>query len=131
LTLVTGRKARFDLIPPDVYLKTVGAYTGKFVAMDLLEMYDALSTIGFAAAGEPEPLKNTEQVTPHGFQDSDIVAWSSPQYLGRIPPEDRLERSRIGEACRLKVQRTNVSPAELADIFRFSAFVVCGQQLSQ
>ena len=51
--LVTGRKARFDLIPKDVYIKHIGRFLGEFVATDLWEMFNCFTDIGFGAAGEP------------------------------------------------------------------------------
>lgn len=61
---VTGRKAAFNLIPRDVYLKQLAPYLGDFVALDLWEMFNAFADLGFAAAGDPENLKNTEEVHP-------------------------------------------------------------------
>ena len=59
---VTGRKAAFHLIPRDVFLKQTAQYLGDFVALDLWEMFNAFADLGFAAAGDPENLKNTEEV---------------------------------------------------------------------
>lgn len=62
LTLVTGRKARFDLIPRDAYIQNVSQFMGEFVAIDLWEMFYSFTDIGFGAAGEPEVLRNTKEV---------------------------------------------------------------------
>lgn len=64
LTLVTGRKARFDLIPKNSYMEIVGPRMGEFVATDLWEMFDFFNAYGFGAAGEPEALNNTKEVIP-------------------------------------------------------------------
>ena len=60
--LVTGRKARFDLTPKDVYIQNTGKFLGEFVATDLWEMFNCFTDIGFGAAGEPETLGNTKGV---------------------------------------------------------------------
>ena len=62
--IVTGRKATFNLIPRDAYLKQTGQYVGDLVALDLWEMFNAFADLGFAAAGDAENLKNTEEVLP-------------------------------------------------------------------
>jgi hypothetical protein len=59
---VTGRKARFDLIPKDVYIQNTGQFVGEFVATELWEMFHCFVDIGFGAAGEPEALGNTREV---------------------------------------------------------------------
>lgn len=63
LIAVTGRKARFELIPRDVYIKGTSQYLGDLVALDLWEMFNAFADVGFAAAGEPENLQNTKEVS--------------------------------------------------------------------
>ena len=60
--LVTGRKARFDLIPKEVYIQNTGKFIGEFAAIDLWEMFNCFADIGFGAAGEPEALENTKAV---------------------------------------------------------------------
>ena len=62
IILVTGGKARFELIPKDTYIQSVGQYLGDFVALDLWEMFNCFADIGFGAAGEPEVLDNTKKV---------------------------------------------------------------------
>jgi hypothetical protein len=37
---------------------------GDLVALDLWEMFNAFADLGFAAAGDAENLKNTEEVLP-------------------------------------------------------------------
>jgi hypothetical protein len=59
---VTGVKASFDLIPHQAYIQALTPYLGEFVAIDLWEMFQAFSDIGFGAAGEPEVLANTKGV---------------------------------------------------------------------
>jgi hypothetical protein len=63
LTVVTGRKARFDPIPREAYLSAISPYLGDFVALDLWEMFNAFADVGFAAAGEPENVQNTKDVS--------------------------------------------------------------------
>ena len=60
--LVTGRKARFDLIPKDVYIQNTAKFLGEFVATELWEMFNCFADIGFGAAGDPEALGNTKEV---------------------------------------------------------------------
>jgi hypothetical protein len=62
LKIVTGKKARFDCIPRDAFISAVAPYAGELVATELFQMYHAFSDIGFGYAGEPEVLKNTEEV---------------------------------------------------------------------
>jgi hypothetical protein len=64
LTVVTGKKSRFDPIPYEAWIGAIGPYMGELVAIDLWEMFQAFADIGFGAAGEPENLKNTEDVLP-------------------------------------------------------------------
>jgi hypothetical protein len=62
LTIVTGRKARFELVPKDVFLATTSQYIGDLAALDLWDMFYAFAEIGFGAAGDPEALNNTKAV---------------------------------------------------------------------
>jgi hypothetical protein len=64
LTVVTGKKARFDLVPHEAFIGAISPYMGELVAIDLWEMFQAFADIGFGSAGEPENLKNTEDVLP-------------------------------------------------------------------
>jgi hypothetical protein len=50
------------LIPKDAYIKNVGQFMGEFVATELWEMFHCFTDIGFGAAGQPEALRNTEEV---------------------------------------------------------------------
>jgi hypothetical protein len=68
LISVTGRKARFDLIPRDAYISGTAKYLGDLVALDLWEMFNSFADLGFAAAGEPECLQNTKEVRQPSFQ---------------------------------------------------------------
>jgi hypothetical protein len=84
LYIVTGRKAKFNLVPKEAFLSQTGQYMGDFVALDLLEMFYAFAEIGFGAAGDPENMKNTEEVV-YPLPISDVngyVAWSASQHVG-------------------------------------------------
>jgi len=79
---VTGRKARFDLIPRDVYIKNVSQFMGEFIATDLWEMFHSFADIGFGAAGEPEVLNNTKALGIHLNTWSEFLrnsGWKGPQ----------------------------------------------------
>jgi hypothetical protein len=78
---VTGRKAKFNLIPKDAFIKMLTPVPGAFVATDLWEMFDFFNTNGFGEAGKPEVLSNTKEVFSCGFPIYDCVAWGSSQYL--------------------------------------------------
>jgi len=43
-------------------LKQASQYMSDLVALDLWEMFYAFADIGFGAAGDPENMKNTEEV---------------------------------------------------------------------
>jgi hypothetical protein len=62
ITLVTGKKARFELVPKDTYVQSVGQYLGTFIAVELWEMFNYFADLGFGTAGEPEVLDNTKKV---------------------------------------------------------------------
>jgi hypothetical protein len=63
---VTGVSARFDLIPKDEYINSVGPYIGKLAGLDLYDMFFSIAEFGYAAAEEPEALKNTADVRALG-----------------------------------------------------------------
>jgi hypothetical protein len=60
--LATGKKAKFNLIPKDAYIKMLTPVMGAFVATDLWEMFDFFCTCGFGEAGKPAALNNTKEV---------------------------------------------------------------------
>jgi hypothetical protein len=62
LNVVTGKKARVELVPKDVYIAIISKSMGDFVAIDLWEMMQAFAEIGFGEAGEPQYLNNTKEV---------------------------------------------------------------------
>ena len=98
LNVVTGKKARVDLIPKDAYIANTGKYMGEFVATDLWEMFHAFADIGFGEAGEPQYLNNTKEVlisTPALRSALTLIAWRSPQYLGRVFEELWVARSSV------------------------------------
>jgi len=77
----TGRKARVDLLPKDAYIASLAPYLGEFVATDLYEMYYAFADIGFGEFGEPDALKNTEELGIHLHTWADYLkrtGWTGP-----------------------------------------------------
>jgi hypothetical protein len=67
LIVVTGRKARFQLVPKDAYISTIAPVMTEFIAIDLWEMFQSFADIGFGEAGEPEHMNNTKAVYPKQF----------------------------------------------------------------
>jgi hypothetical protein len=106
LNVVTGKKARVELIPKDAYIANTGKYMGEFVATDLWEMFHAFADIGFGEAGEPQYLNNTKEVlisTPALRPALTLIAWRSPQYLGRVFEELWVARSSVRWSKKIEI----------------------------